>query len=163
VLVRNSFRANLNTAVSPKLDMAVNAGFTNSEARFSLESNATAGLGSHLFGGPGYKDNGSVSTSGTVPTDGSPLNGYRAWTPGYSWQEKTGQGVNRFILGANAQYRPTTWLSLRGTVGNDLTARRDDDLLLRGEGPPITSRYARRSGTSRPTWARRRTSTRSRG
>jgi TonB-linked SusC/RagA family outer membrane protein len=140
-LVRNSFRANLNTAVSPKLDMAVNAGFTNSEARFSLESNATAGLGSHLFGGPGYKDNGFVSTSGTVPTDGSPLNGYRAWTPGYSWQEKTGQGVNRFILGANAQYRPTTWLSLRGTVGNDLTARRDDDLLLRGEGPPITSRY----------------------
>jgi TonB-linked SusC/RagA family outer membrane protein len=140
-LVRNSFRTNLNAVVSPKLDVAVNAGFINSEARFSLESNATAGLGSHLFGGPGYKTNGFVSTSGTVPTDGSALNGYRAWTPGYSWQEKTGQGVNRFILGANAQYRPSSWLALRATVGNDLTSRRDDDLLLRGEGPPISSRY----------------------
>ena len=140
-LVRNSFRTNLNAAVTSKLDLAVNAGFTNSEARFSLESNATAGLGSHLFGGPGYKTNGFVSTSGTVPTGGTPLNGYRAWTPGYSWQEKTGQGVNRFILSMNGQFRPTKWLSVRGTVGNDLTARRDDDLLLRGEGPPISSRY----------------------
>jgi TonB-linked SusC/RagA family outer membrane protein len=140
-LVKNSFRTNLTAAVTPKLDLGVNAGFINSEARFSLESNATAGLGSHMFGGPGYKNNGNVSTSGTVPTAGTPLNGYRAWTPGYTWQEKTAQGVNRFILGMNAQYRPTNWLSMRGTVGNDLTARRDDDLLLRGEGPPINSRY----------------------
>ncbi len=140
-LQQNSFRINLNAAISPKLDVAVNSGFVNSDARFSLESNATAGLGSHMFGGPGYKTNGFVSTSGTVPTNGSPLNGYRAWTPGYTWQEKTGQGVNRFILGLNAQYRPTAWLQVRGTIGNDQTARSDQDLLLNGEGPPITSRY----------------------
>jgi TonB-linked SusC/RagA family outer membrane protein len=140
-LVKNSFRANLNAAITPKLDVAVTTSFVNSEGRFSLESNATAGLGSHLFGGPGYKTNGFVSTSGTVATGGTPLNGYRAWTPGYSWQEKTGQGINRFILGANAQFRPTSWLAVRGTVGNDFTGRRDDDLLLRGEGPPISTRY----------------------
>jgi TonB-linked SusC/RagA family outer membrane protein len=139
--LKNSFRVNLNAAITPKLDVGVNTGFINSNTRFSLESNATAGLGSHLFGGPGYKNNGTVSTSGTVPAAATPLNGYRAWTPGYSWQEKVEQRVNRFILGVNAQYRPTSWLQLRGTVGNDLTDRVDDDLVLRGEGPPISSRY----------------------
>ena len=151
-LIKNSFRANLNAAITPNLDFAVNAGYVNSDGRYSLESNATAGLGSHMFGGPGYKTNGTVSTSGTVPTGGTPLNGYRAWTPGYTWQEKTGQGINRFIIGANGQYRPTTWLQIRGLVGNDYTDRTDEDLLLRGEGPPISSRYregfkdARRTG-----------------
>jgi TonB-linked SusC/RagA family outer membrane protein len=140
-LVKNSFRANLNAAITPKLDVAVSTGFVNSEARFSRESNATSGLGSHLFGGPGYKTNGTVDSSGAVPARRTPLNGYRAWTPAYSWEEKTGQGINRFILGLNAQYRPTSWLEIRGLVGNDLTDRRDDALLMRGEGPPITSRY----------------------
>ncbi|MDB4885721.1 MAG: TonB-dependent outer membrane protein SusC/RagA, partial [Gemmatimonadetes bacterium] len=139
--VKNSFRINLNAALSPKLDVGINSGFVNSDTRFSLESNATAGLGSHLFGGPGYRENGFVSTTGTIPSPGTPLYGYRAWTPGYSWQEKVGQGVNRFILGANAQFRPYAWLQVRGTVGNDQTSRADQDLLLRGEGPPISSRY----------------------
>jgi TonB-linked SusC/RagA family outer membrane protein len=141
VLAKNSFRANLNAAITPKLDVAVNAGYVNSDGRYSLESNATAGLGSHMFGGPGYKTNGTVSTSGTVPAGATPLTGYRAWTPGYTWQEKTGQGINRFIVGANAQYRPTSWLQFRGLIGNDYTDRTDVDLLLRGEGPPISSRY----------------------
>src|SRR4051812_18190282 len=92
-LGKNSFRVNLNAAITPKLDVGINTGFVNSEARFSLESNATAGLGSHLFGGPGYRTNGFVSTSGTVPAPADSLMGYRAWTPGYSWQERTGQGV----------------------------------------------------------------------
>jgi TonB-linked SusC/RagA family outer membrane protein len=140
-LVKNSFRMNLNAAITPKLDFAVNAGYVNSEGRFSLESNATAGLGSHLFGGPGYKTNGTVSTSGTVAAAATPLNGYRAWTPAYTWQEKTGQGINRFIIGANGQYRPTSWLQVRGLIGNDYTDRTDEDLLLRGEGPPISTRY----------------------
>jgi hypothetical protein len=138
--IKNSFRANVNASVTPKFDVAFNSGFVNSDTRFSLESNATAGLGSHLFGGPGYKENGLVSTSGTVPALPTPLMGYRAWTPSYSWSERVGQQVNRFILGFNAQYRPTNWLQLRGLVGNDLTDRRDDDLLLRGEGPPISAR-----------------------
>jgi TonB-linked SusC/RagA family outer membrane protein len=136
VLAKNSFRANINTALSPKLDVGVNVGYVNSDARFSLESNATAGLGSHLFGGPGYKTNGNV---GVTPS--TPLNGYRAWTPGYTWSEKVGQGVNRVIGGANVQYRPTSWLSTRANFGNDFTSRVDDDLRFRGEGPPLTATY----------------------
>jgi TonB-linked SusC/RagA family outer membrane protein len=130
---RRSLRSNLNATLSPKLELGMSTNFINVAQRYSLESNATAGLGSHLFGGPGTRDNGTVSGLGT------PLNGYRAWTPGYMWQEKTAQEVNRFIWSGQANYRPTSWLSTRATVGNDWTGRNDENLLLRGEGPPLTA------------------------
>lgn len=132
VMGRQSLRVNLNAAINPKLDLAMSTNFINIEQRYSLESNATAGLGSHVFGGPGTRDNGTV-TQGL----GTPLNGYRGWTPGYMWQEKTSQDVNRFIWSANANWRPSSWLATRAAVGNDYTARTDENLLLRGEGPPL--------------------------
>jgi len=133
VTARKSLRLNLNAAITPKLDLGVATNFINVAQRYSLESNATAGLGSHLFGGPGTRDNGNVSGLGT------PLNGYRAWTPGYMWQERTSQDVNRFIWSANANWRPLNWLANRATVGTDYTGRNDENLLLRGEGPPLTA------------------------
>lgn len=130
---RRSLRANVNVSVNPKLDLAVATNFINIAQRYSLESNSTAGLGSQVFGGPGTRANGTVTGLGT------PLNGYRAWTPGYSWAEKTGQEVNRFIWSAQANWRPFSWMVNRATVGNDYTARSDENLLLRGEGPPLTA------------------------
>lgn len=138
-LGKNSLRANVNAAVSPKLDISASTGFINLAQRFSLESNATAGLGSHAFGGPGCK---ICSPDRVVGSGlGTPLYGYRAWTPGYTWQEKVGQRVNRFIGSFNANWRPTEWLQNRLTLGNDLTDRVDDNLLMRGEGPPINANY----------------------
>ena len=135
VLGRNSVRANLNTTLTPKLSIGVQTNFINLLQRYSLESNSTAGLGSHLFGGPGYRGNGNVSGNGvTVPT---PLNGYRGWTPGYMWQEKTEQAITRFIFSSSADWRPTSWLQNRATVGQDFTMRNDENLLLRGDGPPL--------------------------
>ena len=134
-LVKNSFRANLNAAITPQLDAQISTAYINLTQRYTLESNATAGLGSQAFGGPGYKENGTISGLGT------PLSGYRAWTPGYTWQEKTSQSLNRFIGGTSANWRPLTWLSAAATVGLDFTDRVDDNLLFRGEGPPITSTY----------------------
>lgn len=135
-LAKNSVRANITAKVGSKLDMSVQSAFINSDSRLSLESNATAGIGSHLFGGPGFKDNCQVAVS-----PGTPCNGYRAWTPGYSWQEKTSQRINRFIIGADANWRPFSWNQTRITVGNDLTDRVDDRLRFRGEGPPLTAIY----------------------
>lgn len=133
VMDRKSLRVNLNSSVSPKLDLSAQTNFIQVNQRYALESNSTAGLGSHLFGGPGYRGNGTVSGLGT------PLNGYRAWTPGYMWQEKTAQEVNRFIWSGNAQWRPYAWLANRATIGQDYTGRDDQNLLLRGEGPPLTA------------------------
>src|SRR5207247_4420145 len=50
-----SVRANLNTSPSPKLDIGISSGVITGNTRFITESNATAGLGSQIFGGPGYK------------------------------------------------------------------------------------------------------------
>lgn len=130
---RRSLRSNLNTTINPKFDLGMSTNFINIAQRYSLESNATAGLGSHVFGGPGTRNNGNVTGLGT------PLNGYRAWTPGYMWQEKTAQEVNRFIWSGQANYRPTSWLSSRAAIGNDWTGRSDENLLQRGEGPPLTA------------------------
>jgi TonB-linked SusC/RagA family outer membrane protein len=140
-LNRNSFRANLNAAVSPKLDLSLSSNFLNIDQRFSLESNATAGLGSQAFGGPGcivcIPNRVVTAASGTNETLNTPLYGYRAWTPGYSWQEKAGQRVNRFIVSGNANWRPASWFQVRGTVGDDFVDRVDDDLIFNGEGTPI--------------------------
>ena len=140
-LARNSIRANLNSAVNPKLDLAISSSFTNSDARFSLESNATAGLGSQAFGGPGCIvciPNRVVQAQSGQPTLNTPLYGYRAWTPGYSWQEKAAQLVNRFLISGTANYRPASWWQVRATIGDDFADRVDDDLLFNGEGPPIS-------------------------
>lgn len=130
---RNSLRMNLNTALNPKLDVGLSTNFINLAQRYSLESNATAGLGSQVFGGPGTRNNGTVSGVGT------PLNGYRAWTPGYTWAERTSQEINRFIWSTQANWRPFSWMANRATVGNDWTGRNDENLLYRGEGPPLTA------------------------
>ncbi len=138
---RNSIRANLNSAVNPKLDLSISSSFTNIDSRFSLESNATAGLGSQAFGGPGCIvciPNRVVQAQSGQPALNTPLYGYRAWTPGYSWQEKAAQLVNRFLVSGTANYRPASWWQVRGTVGDDFADRIDDNLLFNGEGPPIS-------------------------
>ncbi len=141
---RNSVRANLNSAVNPKLDLSLSSSWTNIDSRFSLESNATAGLGSQAFGGPGCivcKPNRVVQAQSGQPPLNTPLYGYRAWTPGYSWQERSAQYVNRFLVSGTANWRPKSWWQVRGTIGDDFADRRDDNLLLNGEGPPITATY----------------------
>jgi len=130
----NSFRANVSAQVNPQFDAAVNFSYTTVDLRTSNESNNTVGIGSQAFGGPGYKNNGPITSTIT-----SPLTGYRAWTPAYAWEEKLQQNVNRAILGTNLNWRPTSWLQTRANIGTDFTDRVDADLNLNGEGAPISS------------------------
>jgi TonB-linked SusC/RagA family outer membrane protein len=128
-------RANISVAASPTLDIAVSTGVIYNDYFLGLSSNATAGLGSQAYGGPGYQGNGTVSGVGT------PLHGYRAWTPAYTFQEKIEQQNGRFIGSANVNWRPYSWLQTRLDVGQDYNNRTDFDLLNRGEGPPLTATY----------------------
>ena len=130
-----SFRANVNANATPKLDFAVSSFFTHSNTHYATESNATAGIGSQIFGGRGYRENGTVSGLGT------PLYGYRAWTPGYTYQEQNAQLVNRTILSGNANWKPLSWLQNRGNVGLDYAEQYSGNLLRRGDGPPVNSTY----------------------
>ncbi len=129
----NAFRGNISAQVNPQLDAAVNFGYTTIDARTANESNNTVGIGSQAFGGPGFKDNGFVL--------GTPLNGYRAWTPAYTFEEKITQNVNRAILSSNINWRPMSWLQTRANVGTDFTDRVDFNSAYNGEGAPLTATY----------------------
>jgi TonB-linked SusC/RagA family outer membrane protein len=130
-----SVRANISMSPSSKLDVSVNSGFTTLDQRLLQASNATQGLGSQGYGGPGFASNGFVAITGT------PLHGYRAWTPAYTYQERLDQGINRFIGSVNVNWRPTSWMQNRMDIGSDLTDRNEADDLFNGEGPPITATY----------------------
>jgi TonB-linked SusC/RagA family outer membrane protein len=131
----NSFRGNINAALSPKLDAALSFGYSTVEGLTSNESNNTVGIGSQAFGGPGYRGNGLVNG---MPDS---LLGYRAGTPGLIWQEKLQQNTNRMILATNLNWRPTSWLSTRANAGSDFAARVDNRLHMNGEGWPLNATY----------------------
>jgi hypothetical protein len=69
--------------------------------------------------GPGYTATGSL---------GQPLHGYANFTPGDIFQALATQGIQRFIGSTDANWRPTSWMQNRATVGLDLTDRSDNSL-----------------------------------
>ena len=130
-----SFRTNLNASLSPKLDIGITSNLLHVNTRFTQESNATAGIGSQIFGGAGYVNNGTVSGVGTA----TPLHGYRAWTPAYTFQESNLQRLNRIIASSNANWRPFSWMQNRANVGVDYTSRVDLNLNRNGQGTPVSA------------------------
>jgi TonB-linked SusC/RagA family outer membrane protein len=141
-LGKYSVRGNMNAAITPKLDVAVSTGFINLNQRFPMEANATAGIGSQAFGGPGYIDTTrKVSYPGGTTGEDAPLMGYRAYTPGQVFGESIDQTVNRFIGSSNWSWRPTSKLTGRANIGVDYTSRNDRRVRRRGEGSPLNATY----------------------
>jgi hypothetical protein len=131
----NAFRGNFSAQVNPQFDVTATFSYNTVNALTSNESNNTIGIGSQAFGGPGYRNNGTLAG---LPDS---LVGYRAGTPGAIWAEKLQQNTNRMILASNMSYRPTAWLETRANIGTDLTDRVDNNLHMNGEGWPISTTY----------------------
>jgi TonB-linked SusC/RagA family outer membrane protein len=131
----NSFRGNISAQVNPQLDANLAFGYSTVELRSAFESNATYGIGSQSFGGPGYRNNGLISGLSDS------LYGYRAGTPEGVFAEKNQQNVNRVIMSSNLNWRPLSWLSTRANLGTDFTDRNEQDLHMNGEGWPINSTF----------------------
>jgi TonB-linked SusC/RagA family outer membrane protein len=114
-------RANLNIALSPKADLTISSGFTNQNLRLpSSDDSGTAGIAANTYGGPGFKYN-------LTPT-GDTLYGWRQFTPRDVYQRTTQQDINRLISSIGGNYRPSTWLFLRGNFGLDFINRNDSQL-----------------------------------
>lgn len=138
-----SFRANLNAAPTPRLDLAVSSGLTVGKTRFPQSDNNTDGFVYNAIAGPGYFQGPGYTGIGQV---GEKLFGYAQMTPGAIFQKLSEQSVNRFIGSSTANFRPAGWFSLSGDVGLDLTDRRDYVLQRLGEGPTLgTSRQGEAS------------------
>jgi len=124
-LTRASMRVNVDAALSPKLDAQFSTGFTSQMTRLPQNDNNSLGLLSNALGGPGY-ENGRTSTLGFN------LHGYRQSTPAESFQDVSTQYIDRFIGSGNLNYRPLSWLSMRGNAGIDYSARVDQQFCARG-------------------------------
>jgi TonB-linked SusC/RagA family outer membrane protein len=127
-----NLRANLNLTLGERMDLSLSSGFVTSTQRLPQTDNNTTGLGSNLFGGPGFKHN-IVNPPGAATTFTRDNFGYQRYTPDEFFSDNVNQGINRTISSATYTYRPTTWLSSRAVVGMDFTSREDDELCIRDQ------------------------------
>ncbi|GMV06561.1 MAG: hypothetical protein AMXMBFR53_28370 [Gemmatimonadota bacterium] len=132
-LKKATARANLNIAASDKLDLALSTGYITQDLRLPRsDDSGTAGIAANVYGGPGYKYN--------LNAAGDTLYGWREFTPRNVYQTVTNQGVERFISSANANWRPSDWLALRGNFGLDFINRVDTQICRFSECALTTDR-----------------------
>jgi TonB-linked SusC/RagA family outer membrane protein len=131
---QSSARGNVSVVANPKIDIAVNTGFTFSELRLprsELGGNSINGMWQAAVHGNAYRTGPGVDNP-FHPADFD-LGGYLWETPGMINLKDAKQTTNRFIGGATANWRPISWLTLTGSTGVDLIARRDKVLDRFGE------------------------------
>jgi TonB-linked SusC/RagA family outer membrane protein len=130
---RKSARANINAAVSPKIDLAFNSGYTRSAQQLPPVDNNTASFLYNAWNNPGFKPTvacrngtaGALSCLGYKNTGalGEELGGYALYTPGNLFQRLNTLNVDRFINSSNASWRPLSWLQNDATLGFDIANR----------------------------------------
>ena len=135
-LTKGSYRANLNMAVNPKLDLSAATGFIRLQQRLPQVDNNVNSFWYNGMVGPGFKGPGPGGYTG-VGSLGQRLYGYAAFTPGDIFQFLTKQNISRFIGSTNGNWRPTSWLQVRGDVGVDLTDRVEGTLCKRANCAPF--------------------------
>ncbi|HEV8498751.1 MAG TPA: TonB-dependent receptor, partial [Gemmatimonadaceae bacterium] len=137
VLQKSSFRLNLNSAVSPTLDLSLQTGYIKTDSRLPQVDNNVNSFWYNGETGPGYKSAGPGYTG--IGSLGQPLMGYASFTPAEIFQYTTTQGVQRFIGSANANWRPFSWLANRGDVGLDLADRQEAQLCRVAQCPDFAT------------------------
>lgn len=132
-----NLRTNVNAIVNEKLGVNVNAGYTRTSLWLNANDN---NVFSPLI-------NGLLATP-KVPTDEERA----ASPPGARWGTGFGhylsdikenlsqQIVDRFIVGASANYRPISWMSVNANVGMDYFGREDGNTVQPGR-LPISASY----------------------
>lgn len=125
-MIKGSYRANLNAAVNPKLDLGITSNFIKLDQRIpQVDNNVNSfwynGMVAYGYKGPGPNYSG-------IGSRGQPLHGWNLFTPGDIFQFQTQQEVQRTINSAQANWRPFTWMQNRADIGVDLTDRVDFQL-----------------------------------
>ena len=146
-LQRESFRANLSGAFTPKLDMQVQTAWIKTDQRLPQVDNNV-----NSFYYNGYTNQGHTHIiSGTnglnysgISNIGEPLNGWAQFTPADIFQRVQLEGVQRFLGSTTASWRPFNWLQNDGTVGLDFYADNTFTLQRLNEGPNFSTQ---RQGT----------------
>jgi TonB-linked SusC/RagA family outer membrane protein len=127
-LKKISIRTNVQANLSNRADVGANVGLVKGNGRLPQNDNNVNGmLPSGLFG-RGYQ--GTRSAFGT--NFGSD---YGFFQPGEVFGRLVEQDITRLISSGHANWRPTDYLTVRGTVGLDYTHRLDQQYQALNEGP----------------------------
>jgi TonB-linked SusC/RagA family outer membrane protein len=137
-----NFRANLSAAMTPKLDLNANAGWANINQRLPQVDNNIYSFFYSAYNNPGFRFKSTVPGMKYDPIGslGENRNGYGVYSPAQIFQRLSQEGTQRFIGGADAQWRPFTWMQNQAAVGLDLADRNDFRLCRLGECPNTTLR-----------------------
>jgi TonB-linked SusC/RagA family outer membrane protein len=120
-LTKNTARTNLNITLTPKADLAINAGYISQDLRLNeSDDSGTLGIAANTYGGPGFKYN--------TTTAGDTLYGWRQFTPRDIYQQTSNQAIERLITSASTNWRPAEWLAVRGNFGLDYINRLDTQI-----------------------------------
>ncbi|CAN5853569.1 SusC/RagA family TonB-linked outer membrane protein [soil metagenome] len=116
---RLNLRANMNTQLTERLNVAIRTGWVSSFIEMPQNDNNFAGV--HLNGNLGYPR--------SHPDGG---NGWYWQTPEQIFAVESEQEISRLTGGVNVNFQPLAWLSLIGTAGLDQVARHDQEYVEPG-------------------------------
>src|ERR1044071_6691594 len=126
-----SFRTNLRASFTPKLDMNINAGYSNTNQRLPQTDNNTYSFIYSALNNPGFNHDGlGYSEIGSL---GEFLNGYGGFSPAQTFQALDQNGTQRFIGSADATWRPFDWMQNQASAGLDLANNDYFDVCRFGE------------------------------
>jgi TonB-linked SusC/RagA family outer membrane protein len=138
-LERTSFRGNFNADPTSKLSLQLNTSYNGSRLdQVQGDNNVFSPIINGLLGPaqfvPGMNND-------SVGTPGNRVASYFGWSNGDDSKLPTRQGVDRMILGANANYRAMSWLTLNGNAGLDFFARADAQTVDPSSNLPLAAEY----------------------
>jgi outer membrane receptor protein involved in Fe transport len=140
---RQSVRANISAALSPKFDISANSGWTNRNQRLPQTDNNSVSIFGTALKNPGFQPINSLCRANAASclgyTDvgslGEDLHGYGNFMPAQTFRDKLSEGVQRFVGDVDANWRPWAWMQNQGTVGLDLSDRNDTEACLLNQCP----------------------------
>jgi hypothetical protein len=131
-LQRSSFRANINTTISPKFELNVTSTYFKSDTRGAQSDNNVNSYYYNALTNPGFVPtdlNVCASSKGTkclgysgIGSLGQELHGYGGYTPAEIFQSYNNEGNQRFGGTLTSTWRPFSWLQNDATTGLDIVA-----------------------------------------
>lgn len=138
-LDKTSLRANLNAKLSNSATAGITTAYIkNFSNRISNDNSIFSPIINALLGPAEYLP-GMESDTVRVPSDR--LGSYFGYNTADQRKVNADQNVDRFILGANTNYTPASWLRLNANAGLDLFARTDAQTLDPSANLPLAQSY----------------------
>lgn len=136
---RTSLRANLNARVGNNANVGVNTSYISSATNRISNDNSIFGPLINALLGPAEYLPGMESDTVRSPSDR--LGSYFGYSTSDDRKVYADQGIDRFVIGANANYTPFSWLRLNANGGMDLYARTDMQTIDPASKLPLAQSY----------------------